>query len=183
MGGDTAELLTAWCKGDILARERLFEILYADLSRIASGLLEREHRHVSLFTGDLVNEALSRLLQSAEIKVNDRRHLVSLCARVMRRVLVDAARGHRRQKRAGVMVTLSQADHEQTPDVDLLALERALMRLAAIDPGLAEIVELRYFAGMSVQDLAEALDVAPATINRKWAAARLWLLDAIKNDF
>lgn len=184
MEGDSAALLEACRQGDDDARSRLLELLYDELRTIASLLLKREQGNVSLLTGDLVNEAIMRLLQTSELKVNDRNHLLALSARVMRHVLVDAAKSKGRHKRKGVHITLTQSNIEPgTVDVDVLRLEQALLRLSAIDPARAEIVEMRYFAAMTIEEIADVKDVSPATVRRMWGAARLWLKNAMKNDF
>lgn len=181
---DVAALLEACRQGDDGARSQLLELLYEELMSIASLLLKREERNVSLLTGDLVNEAIVRLLQSAALNVNDKNHLLALSARVMRHVLVDAAKSKGRDKRKGVNVTLTQSNIDPgAADIDVLLLERALMRLNAIDPVLAEVVEMRYFGGMTVDEIADVKGVSPATIRRAWNAAKLWLRNAMKNDF
>lgn len=181
---DIAALLEACRQGDEGARSRLLELLYDELMSIASLLLKREERNISLLTGDLVNEAIVRLLQTATLNVKDKNHLLALSARVMRHVLVDAAKSKERDKRKGINVTLTQSNIDPgAADIDVLLLERALMRLSAIDPARAEIVEMRYFAGMTVDEIADVKDVSPATVRRMWRAARLWLKNAMKNDF
>lgn len=180
---DEEALLQAWRKGDDLARDHLFRLLHGEISTIASLLLRREREQISLFTGDLVNEAIVRLFQSATISVTDKNHLLALSARVMRHVLLDAAREKARQKKKGIHVTLTQPnDGSDKLDLDLLALERALVRLGAIDPTLGDIVELRYFGGLTVEEIADVHGMSPATVKRRWAAARLWLKEAIEND-
>ena len=180
---DHVALLKAWRNGDEAARERLFHLLYDELLERASLLLKHEIRRASLSTGDLVNEALVRLLQSDSVNVIDRNHMLALSAQVMRHVLLDAARRRNRQKRKGINVTLTLAGGAPDSDsVELLALERALVRLKAVDPVNAEIVEMRYFGGMSVEEIATVRNSSPATVKRKWQAARLWLREAIEND-
>jgi RNA polymerase sigma factor (TIGR02999 family) len=183
INNDIAMLLAAWRSGDKVARDRLFDMLYGELTTIASRLLNRERQGISLCTGDLVNEAIIRLLQSADIDVVDKNHLLALSARVMHHVLLDAARRRNRQKRKGFNVTLIQSGGSPGPlDYDLLDLERAFVRLKAIDPARAEIVEMRYFAGLTIEEIASIQDVSPATVRRRWDAARLWLKEAIEND-
>ena len=180
---EPAALLKAWRNGDEAARDRLIDLLHGEFMTIASLLLKRERPSISLFTGDLVNEAMVRILQSDDIDVVDKNHLLALAARVMRHVLLDAARGKNRHKRKGVKVTLTESN--KAPDGgghDLLALERALVRLHAIDPVRAAIVEMRFFGGLTIEEIATVLGVAPATVKRAWEAARLWLREAIEND-
>ena len=178
-----AALLKAWRSGDEAARDRLFHMLYEALLERASFLLKREFRRASLSTGDLANEAVLRLLQSDNVNVVDKSHMLALSAQVMRHVLLDAARRRNRQKRKGVNVTLTlSGDVLDGEGVDLLALERALVRLKAVDPVRAGIVEMRYFGGMSVEEIATVRNASPATVKRQWQAARLWLREAIEND-
>lgn len=172
-------LLHRWRNGDDGAGDLLFTILYDEFATIASALLRREQNQVSLFTGDLVNEAVVRLLNASDLQVVDRAHLLALSARVMRRVLLDSARRRNRLRRRGTHITLSEgrgagADHE--------SLERALIRLTAIDPGRAEIVEMRYFAGLTIEEIAHVKGVSASTVKRSWEAARLWLREAMEHD-
>jgi len=178
-----SNLIRRWRDGDDTARDRLFSVLYSEFATIASTLLRRQSGPVSLATSDLVNEAVIRIFNASELEIVDRTHLLALSARVMRQVLLDAARRRNRQKRRSLHVTLTDshggnlsetADHE--------ALERALVRLTAIDPDRAEIVELRYFGGLTVEEIALLKQVSASTIKRKWEAARLWLKDALEYD-
>ncbi len=178
-----ADLVRAWRGGSVEARDRLFETIQRELEGIASFLLKRENRSVSIVTGDLVNEAILKLLQSDELQVNDRAHILALSARVMRHVLVDAARRKAALKRDVALVALTTGlPEDRDMFFELQALEKALVRLSLIDAQRAQIVELRYYAGMSVEEIAEAIGVSPATVKRSWASTRLWLKDAIKND-
>ena len=183
---DADELLEAWRSGDDQARDALFELFYQELASLASYLLRGEQQQISLLTGDLVNEAMMRLLRSSELDVVDRSHLLALSARAMRRVLVDAARRRNRHKRRGLHVSLSvdqtPAEEDQALEHDLLALERALERLARIDTSRAEVVEMRYFGGLTIEQVAAVMKVSPATVKRIWMAARLWLRNEIQND-
>lgn len=180
---DPASLLSAWRDGDQAAGDQLFEMLYSEFAKIASLLLKRERENISLLTGDLVNEAIVRLLQSTHVDVVDKNHLLALSARVMRHVLLDAARGKNRHKRRGINVTLTPSpEGGDVASHDLLALERALLRLNAIDPERAAIVEMRYFGGLTIEEIATVQGIAPATVKRRWNAVRLWLREAIEND-
>ncbi|MEE9329695.1 MAG: ECF-type sigma factor [Parvularculaceae bacterium] len=179
----TQSQLAAWQQGDEAARNALIASIHAELGAISRMLMRGEQRRISIATDDLVNEALVKVLQSNSLKINDRAHLLALCASVMRHTLVDAARRRGRGKR-GIAVTLATGQELiDEPDVDLLSLEHALLRLKAIDPGSAELVEMRYFGGMTMEDIAEVLDVSPSTVKRSWRAARAWLKGAIQNDF
>lgn len=178
-----AELIRAWRNGDGDARDALFQMIQRELEKIASYLLKRENQPISIVTGDLVNEAIVKLLQSQSLDINDRAHILALAARVMRHVLVDAARRKSAQKRdVGLVALTTGLPEDRDIFFEMQALEKALVRLAAISPERAQIVELRYYAGMSVEEVAEATGVSSATVKRSWASTRLWLKDAIRND-
>ena len=177
----TAQLLKSWRSGgDDHAREQLVTLFYPWLRRAASGLLSGE-RHVSLSAGDLVQEAFVRLVQLERMDWKDRAHFMALASRVMRRVLVDHMRAKRAGKRAHQRITLTTRLRQQSR-LDLQALDHALLRLGAIDPEKAEIVEMRYFGGMSVADVAEVSGLSAPTVQRRWAAARAWLITALESD-
>lgn len=176
------QLLGAWRQGDTDARDDLITALYPELRRLASSLFRGERANHTLQPTALVNEAWLRLSGAAPLSAADRGHLLAMAARLMREILIDHARGRAAAKRdGGQRVTLSAIDKAQPPgaDVDLLALDEALTRLEALDPHKANIVELRYFGGLSIEETAQALDQSSATIKRHWRAARLWLLDAM----
>ena len=177
-------LLRGWRSGDDQACNQLFALLYDEFASIASALLKRENRQVSLFTSDLVNEAVVRLFNSSQLAIADRTHLLALSARVMRQVLLDAARRRNRQKRQSLHVTLSaEAGANGAEAVEYESLERALVRLTTIDRERAEIVELRFFAGLTVEEIAQMRGVSASTVKRSWEAARLWLREAMERDF
>lgn len=180
---ELASLLTASRGGDEAARARLDEAVYGELSVIASALLRREGRPISLATSDLVNEAVLRLLQSADAMPEERAHFLALSARVMRNVLVDAARRRAADKRRKITVTLHTDQHgAQDNPMELIALETALMRLKAIDPERSEIVVMRYYGGMTTEEIALVLGVSDSTVKRSWRAACAWLKGAIDGD-
>jgi RNA polymerase sigma factor (TIGR02999 family) len=156
--------------------EALLAEAYPDLRRIASAALRRERPGHTLQATALVHEAYLRLA-GQRVEVQGRGHLLALAARFMRRVLVDHARAKAAARRGGgtVRVTLAEEVAARGPEVDLLALEEALERLAAQDPRLAEVVELRCFAGLSVADTAAALSISEATVKRDWALARAFV--------
>ncbi len=179
----TVALFRAWRAGDAQAGDALFAAIFSELERIASFLLKREQRPVSVATGDLVNEAILKLMQSAEIDVADRAHLLALSARVMRHALIDRVRRKASDKRGAQQVTLTTGIEEDGQvSVDVQALETALIRLSRIAPDRARLVELRYYAGMSIEDIAVVTGSSPATVKRAWAATRMWLQDAIVNE-
>ncbi|MFK7912813.1 MAG: ECF-type sigma factor [Pseudomonadales bacterium] len=172
----TERLIEEWKLGDISARDELMRRLHGEISSIASAILRKENRHVSIVTGDLVNEAVIRLLKSETLNLTGKTHLLALFAKVMRQALLDMAKARESQKRKGFHVTLTDAEDElQSLDADFLNIERVLKQLEEIDPERAAVVELRYFGGMSIEDIASYLDTSPATVKRRWHAARLWL--------
>jgi RNA polymerase sigma factor (TIGR02999 family) len=173
------ELLRAWGAGDVSAPEALVPLVYAELRRQAAHALRREGEGHTLQATALVHEAWLRLDGQHDARWESRTQFLAVAAQMMRRVLVDHARARRALKRggAGTLVTLGDANHAvaSSDDVDVLALDEALARLAAIDPRKARLVELRYFAGMSIPEAAAALGVSLATAGREWAVARMWL--------
>lgn len=172
--GEVTDLLRAAAGGDASADERLFALVYDELRGLARAVLRREQATTLEPTG-LVHEAFLRLGNRQRIAWADRHHFFGVAARAMRRVLVDRARARHRDKRAGASVTLTDvADGEESPEL-VLAVDEALERLAAIDPRRARVVELRWFAGLEVDEVAELLGVGSATVKRDWAAARAWL--------
>lgn len=173
------DLILRWKGGDAEARDRLVTLLHPELRTIASAQLRRE-RNVSFSSGDLVNDAILRLVRLGRIDIADRAHIIALAARLMRNILVDHARAKQTDKRAHLKVELNpDIDGEQR--VDLIALETALKRLGAIDMQLADIIEMRYFGGMALGDIAEVTGLSEATLKRRWRTARAWLADALEN--
>lgn len=181
---DITGLLTAWRAGDEGALNDLLPIVYGELRRQARRALRREADGHTLQPTALVHEAYLRLIDQRRAHWESRTQFFAVAAQVMRRILVDHARARRRAKRGGgaAQVTLtdvaasdvSAVDTDATA-VDTLDLDEALTRLAALDPGKARLVELRYFAGMSISEASAALGVSPATVGREWAVARAWL--------
>ena len=172
-----AEVLADWANRDPAARDRLMPIIYEELRRLAHHYMRGERDDHTLQTTALVNELYLRLAGIDTVKWQDRAHFFAMAATLMRRVLVDYARQRAREKRgAGVSVmSLDENAIAPQPSVDVVALDDALERLAVVDPQQSRVVELRFFAGLSVKETAEALGVSPATVKRDWATARLWL--------
>jgi len=172
-------LLLAWGSGDQAAFDQLVPLVHGELRRIARQHLGRERTGHTLQPTALVNEAYLRLIDIKRIQWQDRQHFFAMAARVMRRVLVDSARARRFRKRGGGarMASLDEALEVSTePQRDLVALDDALQALAAVDARKVQVVELRYFGGLSVEETAAALQVSPGTVMRDWKLAKVWLL-------
>lgn len=181
---DVTVLLARWREGDEAALEELVPVVYGELRALAARYLRGERGGHTLQPTSLVNEAFVRLLGPARVRPHDRTHFFALAARTMRRVLVDHARRHRAEKRPSPedRLTLQTAlAGAAAPEIDVLALHEALERLAEIHPRQAQLVELRYFSGLSNPEAAEALGVSLATVERDWQVARLWLADRLAN--
>jgi len=170
-------------QADRSSSDALVTMLYDELHRLAHHYMRGERTGHTLQTTAVVNEAYLRLADINRMAWRDRTHFVAMAATAMRRVLVDHARAHARDKRGGgVTITSLDADvAAPEPDVDVLALNEALERLEAVDARQARIVELRYFGGLTVDETAELLDVAPVTVKRHWAFARAWLHRALSS--
>ena len=176
--GQVTELLRAWSDGDQQALAQLTPLVEAELRRLARVYMGRERRGHTLQPTALVNEAFLRLADARGLRWQDRAHFLGISARLMRRVLVDHARAHGCQKRGGgaQRVTLDQALPSPKPSLDIVALDRALEALAAVDERKSRVVELRFFGGLTVEETAEVLHLSNDTIKRDWRLARLWLL-------
>lgn len=174
------ELLTRWSSGDTSARDALVPLVYNELRRIARRCLSGQRSDHTLQPTALVHEAYLRLVRYDAIDWRDRAHFFALAAQIMRQILVDHARKQTAIKRGGNAVTIvvdeSSAIAKQTSH-DLLALDDALKQLASLDPRQSQIVELRFFGGLSIEETAQAVNISPATTKREWATARLWLLN------
>lgn len=178
---DTKQLLQAWREGDTEARDALFKLLYVELRQVSAALLRAESNS-SLSTGDLVNEAVLRLIKLDQIEWADKSHFLALSARAMRRILIDHARKKKSGKRYHQKVTLVTRAEGVSQRFDMDLLEKSLIRLSVIDPDKAEIVELRYFGGMSLQEISEVVGASESTVKRQWRVARAWLLDALTEE-
>ena len=177
--GQVTALLRAWSDGDQRALAQLLPLVEAELRRLARIYMGRERRGHTLQPTALVNEAFLRLADARGLRWQDRAHFLGISARLMRRVLVDHARAHGYQKRGGdaQRVTLHEALLASPgQSLDILALDRALEALAAVDERKSRVVELRFFGGLSVEETAEALHLSSDTIKRDWRLAKLWLL-------
>lgn len=179
------QLLEAWNNGDQTSRDELMRLVYHELHRLAEGYLRRERPNHSLQATALVNEAYLRLVGQHHVQWQNRQHFIGLAAEMMRRVLVDHARKHRRDKRGGgeYMLSLSQADrfnHES--DVNLVDLDEALHKLTHIDAQRGRMVELRFFGGLSIEATAEVLNISTATVERDWRVAKAFLRREISSQ-
>jgi RNA polymerase sigma-70 factor (ECF subfamily) len=173
------ELLRAWSDGDEAALGALLPLVEAELRRLARGYMARERRGHTLQVTALVNEAFMRLVGARHVRWQDRAHFLGIAARLMRRVLVDHARTRGVQKRGGGGYRVPLDDNmavSPAADVNLLALDRALEALTAVDERKSRVIEMRFFGGMTVEETAEALHVSPDTVKRDWRLAKLWLL-------
>jgi RNA polymerase sigma factor (TIGR02999 family) len=171
-------LLRAWGRGDLRARDDLFPLVHRELRQRAAAYLRRERRDHTLQPTALVNEAYLRLVGQQHVSWQNRAHFFGLAAQMMRRVLVDYARAHRAARRPGAGMKISLAEDmgvTKPIDCELLLLDQALTELAALDCRQAQIVELRYFAGFSEQEVADILAISRSTVTREWQTARAWM--------
>ena len=182
---DVTALLQAWSAGDVPARDRLMAVVYRELRDRAARQLRRERRGHSLQPTALVHEAYLRLVDQRRVAWQNRGQFFGVACQMMRRILVDRARAHRMAKRSGqwARVTLDEAARATPPvDVDVLDLDAALTRLAAFDSRKSQLAELRFFAGLSLNEAGVALGISLATAERDWQAARAWLLKELKGE-
>lgn len=183
---DVTALLAELTKGNSDAGAKLIPLVYDQLRRIADGYMRRERTGHTLQTTALVHEAYLKLLGQHSVDWQNRAHFFGIAAQVMRRVLVDHARGHARDKRGGGLepVPLDEAlVFSPERSKEFLELDSALERLAAMDARQAQIVEMRYFGGLTVEETAEVLGVSPKTVKRDWAVAKAWLHGELKASY
>jgi RNA polymerase sigma factor (TIGR02999 family) len=173
---DLTGLLQAWRKSSAVARDELLERVYAHLKRIAGAQLRGERHGHTLQPTALVHEAYLRLVNQARVDWRDRAHFFGLVAATMRRVLIDHARrrGSRKRQHGEEIPNLTIAG-TAAPEIDLLDLDRALERLAVESARAAQVVEMRYFAGLEIDEVADCLGISPATVKRDWEFARTWM--------
>ncbi len=175
---DVTQLLLAWNSGESDSGDELMMAVYEELRRIAGYQLSRENAGHTLQPTALVNEAYMRLVDQTRVHWRNRAHFFGIASQLMRRILVDYARKRRADKRGGGVAMLQYEDSlvgPTTGEVDLVALDDVLTRLAEFDATGARVVELRYFGGLTIEETAEVLEVSPATVKREWATARAWL--------
>jgi RNA polymerase sigma-70 factor, ECF subfamily len=186
---DITALLKAWGRGDSAALERLTPLVYDQLRAQARRYVRMEQPGLSVDGTGLVHEVYLRLVRTEHVEINDRAHFFALSARLMRRILVDAARTRAAVKRGGELVRVDDAQREldRVSDLEsgadsLCALDDALTTLARLDPRRAQVIELRFFGGLSVQETADALGVSSPTVLRDWRLARAWLARELRGE-
>lgn len=171
-------LLQEWNGGRREAFDQLFALVYEELRSLAAQHLRRERRPGPVQTTALVHEAYLKLAHQGGVRCENRAHFFGIAARVMRCLLIDEARARAAAKRGGDLGPIVPGDEpgvSPPPDLDLIALDEALTRLAGTDPRQSELVELRFFAGLTIDETAETLGISPATVSREWTIARAWL--------
>ena len=183
--GDVTRLLRAWSEGDDTALARLVPLIEDELRRLARSYMARERKGHTLQATALVNEVFLRFPVAGRLRWQDRAHFTAVAARLMRRVLIDHARVHGRRKRGGGAQRIpldEEALTARAPSVDVIAVDLALEAFAKIDPRKSQVVELRFFGGLSLDEIAEVLHVSVETVKRDWRLARLWLARALQAD-
>jgi RNA polymerase sigma factor (TIGR02999 family) len=177
--GEVTGLLMAWNEGDPRAVGRLMPLVYAELREIAGRQFRRERAGHTLQPTAVVHEAYFRLVDQTRVTWKNRGHFFAIAAQAMRRILIDHARAREAEKRGGgetrVTLDVGIASSEPADDIDLLALDEALVRLKDLDEPQARIVELRFFGGLSIQETAEAMETSPSSVKREFRSARAWL--------
>jgi len=182
---DVTQLLRAWGDGDARALDELMPLVYEELRRRAAGYIRRERARQTLQPTALVNEAYLRLVDQRQALWRNRAQFFAVASTMMRRILVDRARAHRMAKRSGqwARVTLDEHVGVAAPaGVDIIDLDRALTKLAAVDERKARIAELRLFAGLSLEETVDVMAVSLATVERDWQFARAWLFNALSKS-
>ena len=180
---DVTALLVAWNRGDPAANSRLMSLVYDDLRRVARRRLRAERVDHSLAPTALVHETYVRLIDLRRVAWQNRAQFFAIAARLMRQILVDHARAHTAEKRGGQALKVPLADNAAATgprDVELLDLDAALDKLEVLDARLSELVTVRFFGGLSVEEAAEALGVSAATVKRDWSRARAWLFRELR---
>ena len=178
-------LLEAWGGGDKSALDRLMPLVYDELRRLAHRYMSHERPGHTLQTTALVNEAYMRLVNWKDVRWENRAHFFAASAQMMRRILVDFARNRQYLKRGAgaIQVSLGEAAaFTECPSADLVALDEALTQLAEMDPRKGQVVEMRFFGGLSVKEVAEVLKVSDETVMRDWRLAKVWLLRELVGD-
>ena len=183
---DVTQLLAAWSNGDQAARDQLIPLVYDELHRLAHHYMKRESPGHTLQTSALVNEAFVRLVDQRNVKWQNRAHFFGIAAQMMRRILVDYARQRRYAKRGGDAQQISFDEVlivSEERSAEVIAIHEALERFAEIDVRKSQIVELRFFGGLSIEETADVLAVSPGTVMRDWTLAKAWLRREMTNNF
>jgi len=178
------ELLARWSNGDVSARDALVPLVYDELRKIARRCLASQRGDHTLQPTALVHEAYLRLARRDSLDWRDRVHFFAMAAQMMRQILVDHARKQAAAKRGGNAITLVIDEAlvaSKASNLDVLALDAAMTKLASLDPRQCQIVELRFFGGLSIEETAQVVNISPATTKREWATARLWLHQAMSH--
>ena len=178
-------MFEAWSSQDPAVRERLIPVVYAELRRLAKHYMRGEKQNHTLQPTALVNEMYMRMANIDRMQWRDRAHFIATAATLMRRILVDYARASGRDKRGGRISVTSLDDAQVIADsrpLDVAALDDALTSLAQLDPRQSQVVELRFFGGLTVEETAEAMDLSPATVKREWTMAKAWLHDQLRGE-
>ena len=176
--GDVTELLNAWADGDKRALDELIPLVYAEIHRLARSTLRREGPGRKLQTTEVVNEAYLQLVRQRHVKWQSRAHFFGIAAQIMRRILTEQARRRKAAKRGAGAEPISLDTAPMLADTDAVDyedLDEALQRLTVLDPRQGQLVELRFFGGLSIEETAEVMQLSPATIKREWSSARAWL--------
>jgi RNA polymerase sigma factor (TIGR02999 family) len=179
------ELLARWNQGDVAARDALIPLVYDELRRVAKRHLARQRSDHTLQATALVHEAYLRLVDRNSAPLQDRTHFFALAAQMMRQILVDHARMHNAAKRGDGALTVlldeQGVGEKNAIDLDLIDLDSAMNRLAVLDPRQSQLVELRFFGGLTIEESARIVNISPATAKREWATARVWLHHAMEH--
>jgi RNA polymerase sigma factor (TIGR02999 family) len=176
------ELLLDWQQGDVAALERLTPFVYDELRRVAHAYMQRERQGHTLETAALINEAYLRLAGERQIEWQSRKHFFAVMAQVMRHILIDHARRRHYARHGGELRQVPLADAAAMTDkraAELVALDEALAEFARLDPRKSQVVELRYFGGLSLEEVAEVLEISVMTVRRDWRAAKAWLYKSV----
>ena len=175
---DITQLLLKWSKGSAAALEDLIPLIYPELRRVARRYMRQENPAHTLETSALINEAYLRLVAQQGVEWQDRAHFFAVAAQVMRHILIDHARKHQVARRGGGMLRVAldeTAVASQERALEFVALDDALTKLAAVDARKSQIVEMKFFGGLTVEEIAEVMKLSPITIKREWRAAKAWL--------
>ncbi len=182
---EVTQLLNAWCKGDNNALENLAPLVEAELRKLARIFLSREAAGQTMQPTALINEAYLRLIEWKTVEWVNRAHFYAVAAKMMRRILVNQAVARQRHKRGGSAILVSLTETRETAEgrnADLIALDEALTKLSRFDDRKSELVELRFFGGLSAEETAEVLGISLRSVNREWSLARAWLFRELRGQ-